>query len=301
MALTWDFVIDKGMDYDGLLNAIEKRRVLMEGLKSLKIRKKAAVNEISVKHEFSTNEIEDQVKVIEVMEVTAYLVGLGLCFKCHEEGHMAKDCLRTVPIDRNACFNCGDNRHRWRQCSKKLKPALQKYLEKRRNKGKPQEPRPEPVRGVQPDPYMHELLKRMDMMMARMTPTPVNAVSSETQYVDILSVDPFKEPLFLGEKDQFYSLWNGTKEKIHNAKLDTGATVSICGPSHAKHIREQKYVTPIMVRVADGTVHKVDKRGIVNLEVNGKDIGACEVYLCDVENWQAFLLGRDEIRKKYIV
>ena len=142
---------------------------------------------------------------------------------------------------------------------------------------------------------MESLEKKFDMLVSTLQKKTVD----EAQVVYVAAVNPMKPALIIGKEDHLYSVWDGEREHIPHGKIDTGATVSICDLNHSKFLRDIKTVAPIRVRVANGQECIIDKQGKAKLEVNGNSVGTCDVYVADTSEWQAFLLGRDDIRRMY--
>ena len=317
LALTLNIITDEGYDFDEFVEMINERRILVRSIPVNQKKKKKAHEEHILEvdshkdGELTVWEQLHQVELHETFAVIAEAGSLGICYKCHEEGHLAKDCNKPQK-DNKACFNCGDTGHRYRACTKPLKPALARRVKYGRwnNRSFNQQVQQNNVQVPQEsnnsnsmDNMASQFMQAMMRQMVSMRNVQQGGQKQEKNLqianeVEVCSIDPTKA-IVLSEKDEMFSMWDGVRRELYNAKVDTGATVTICGPPHEHHIRNVQHIEPpIFVKVADGRIHKVDKRGELDLEVNGARAGIVNVYVVDVPEWKAFLLGRHEILRK---
>lgn len=59
--------------------------------------------------------VATRVNVVQNVNAT---VNTQVCFKCHQAGHLAKECKNFQNINKNCCYNCGKNGHYSRNCTK---------------------------------------------------------------------------------------------------------------------------------------------------------------------------------------
>jgi hypothetical protein len=133
-------------------------------------------------------------------------------------------------------------------------------------------------------------------------PQGVNVVDMPSQCVlpnpsmlQILQVMDPKNVIQLTADDDIAYKVNGKFVNVEHAKVDTGASVSVCGMDHFKACKNVYTITPVLIQSASGEVVVVRQRGEVEVKVNGKDIGHIQVLMVENENWKHFLLGRKQL------
>lgn len=285
-------------------------------MKAARVEIEAARAEIEFKVAFSIEEKECE--------------GFGLCYGCKKPGHLRRNC----PNESNregfqkrllgVCFNCGGD-HRWNVCTQELKPSLKarkeqlmqrglfntgKYAGNSNNHaGNNRMNNYQNSRNVQPNNELKELKDLLLQVVNKKVTPPVsygqrsaNVSADAMVTINVDGISPegktIVEKRYQEEDLVEVKTTKGWVKVV--GKADTGADTS-CGsmPNHG-HLCDKiwEICGNMRVRVADGTTHPIKHKGLMEVRLNGKEIGTVEVLLIDLKDWTPLLLGRDLLIKK---
>ena len=223
---------------------------------------------------------------------------LGVCLGCHECGQH-RDCC---PIENNRrgmcksslnkCYNCGQPTHRYDECNKPLKLHLASKSERRlrflSKTSENDESKTLQVRNVE----MSQLVIEESLVEANAV---IYDIRNATKDFEIMEANSNGGEEVVSVKIQ------GTFREVGDARADTGADTSILSSKrHAKYLINEWEITgrPNYIRVADGYVHKVTRKGLVHAKINDIDLSIFETLIIDSEKWNFFLIGKDILVKK---
>lgn len=87
-------------------------------------------------------------------------------------------------------------------------------------------------------------------------------------------------------------------------KADTGACTTVCSLVHHKGVMLSLWDIcgqSVVIRVADGTLHKVTQKCLLHIKINDTDIGVVESLVIDLKGWVNVLVGLDVLQQRGLV
>lgn len=127
----------------------------------------------------------------------------------------------------------------------------------------------------------------------------------DVQIIDVANVDKtFNLIKSRKEHDEkIFCKFRGAWFEVEG-KADTGACTTVCSMVHHQHVMIEKWEIcgqNIVLRVADGTVHKVTHKCLLEVKINDTEIGIVESLAVNLEGWRNVLIGLDVLVQKGLV
>lgn len=105
------------------------------------------------------------------------------------------------------------------------------------------------------------------------------------------------------QKEQIYCRKDGKWIEV-DGKADTGASTTVCSLHNHKHVMLHCWDIcgqNIVLRVADGTMHKVMKKCLLEVKIDDTEVGHVEALAVDLKGWTSVLIGLDVLTLRGLV